>query len=1045
MGDVPDGRADDLFEHAMVCPQCAEMLRSIIGIDEPVLNESRLMAEMEILHPRGQTVLAGKMAEQSRSRRGSGSRWLAAAAAVLVAAGLGWFLLQQRAEPPLALLARAYTERRQFEVRVPGASYGPLRIDKGGGAPIGELPAVLLEAQLATRKRLDLAPEDAEALHARGRAELLTWKFEEALQSFQAAADLGANSAEFLTDYATGFFLRAERNGTPVDYSAALERLGEALRKDPNNVAALFNRAIVHERLMQYDPAVADLLKVLALEQDGAWRTEAEARLAEVRKRIGAVFGTPKADASSGGELALERAMMGELANGRAELTGWASKLATAHRDPWLQEAVELQKSHGAEIRALTELAIARSSSSDPAGAALRLRELGGRRLPAALAMWLQYEYVHRAARSRSVDRCKIPGLVLENAKRYPWFAAQLTLEDSLCAAGRQDLAAAERQIGETERICDRYNLRLTRLHCMGVRAQRLVDTGYYRESLQLAHAALRLMEGAGYPSRRAYDFHTAILRAAAHLDRPHTARGAAAMMTSVSTRTGMKMFEMIGRSQAAAFAVRAGDADDARNEFQRASELADGLIANADASNYWRQARIGLFEFKHDLAALRQLLAESSELNTYFDRTLVGAICREELRAGKYERVDELAQGYLKRLIPADGAPRANLRAYRDDLREISRSAVQARLALGRPGDALATKLSMDDIDRRLMWPGVGKLAGTAAIPPRAAVVTAEKLGERLGIWTHTASGLRFRWVASHSALSLLARRLNRMTATETMPAGGIAAAARALSAVLFADVDRGTERVYFRANHELGTLPVSLLRELPSGGRPFISYLPYADLSRFEGEPGKIQVIAANRLNWEMTTLLPMRPSIDREIKLIFEAFPQVKVLDGDRATSTALDAAAQEPGILHFSGHAIRWRDKVALVVAPDAKDRRPDRANGLWTIDPASRFRSRLVVFSACGTALLSPQDTVTPDHLAETILLAGAGGVLATLWDVDAEASADWMGHFYRAMQRGRGPQPALEEANDALQKSAKWRHPRYWASYSLYLRSIPTV
>lgn len=123
--------------------------------------------------------------------------------------------------------------------------------------------------------------------------------------------------------------------------------------------------------------------------------------------------------------------------------------------------------------------------------------------------------------------------------------------------------------------------------------------------------------------------------------------------------------------------------------------------------------------------------------------------------------------------------------------------------------------------------------------------------------------------------------------------------------------------------------------------------------------------------------------------------------------------------------------------------------------------------QLVVLSACGTG----KGTITYsgegiEGLRSAFELAGVPVLVCTLWDVDDFATALFMTEFYRGLQRGGAPLPALQAAKRALQsmtyadlerkgfqtqadslfqrrmalsKAEKpFAHPRYWASFILH-------
>ena len=66
------------------------------------------------------------------------------------------------------------------------------------------------------------------------------------------------DSLPALIDLATAHFERAEKEQRPIDYGTAVELLGKVLAKSPDNGVALFNRAMIYEKLSAYHEALAD-------------------------------------------------------------------------------------------------------------------------------------------------------------------------------------------------------------------------------------------------------------------------------------------------------------------------------------------------------------------------------------------------------------------------------------------------------------------------------------------------------------------------------------------------------------------------------------------------------------------------------------------------------------------------------------------------------------------------------------------------------------------------------------------------------------------
>jgi CHAT domain-containing protein len=66
------------------------------------------------------------------------------------------------------------------------------------------------------------------------------------------------------------------------------------------------------------------------------------------------------------------------------------------------------------------------------------------------------------------------------------------------------------------------------------------------------------------------------------------------------------------------------------------------------------------------------------------------------------------------------------------------------------------------------------------------------------------------------------------------------------------------------------------------------------------------------------------------------------------------------------------------------------------------------------------------------------MYAGARRVVASLWQVDDESTAELMKRFYRGMlERRLPPAAALREAQLELAATERWRSPFHWAAFVL--------
>jgi hypothetical protein len=93
---------------------------------------------------------------------------------------------------------------------------------------------------------------------------------------------------------------------------------------------------------------------------------------------------------------------------------------------------------------------------------------------------------------------------------------------------------------------------------------------------------------------------------------------------------------------------------------------------------------------------------------------------------------------------------------------------------------------------------------------------------------------------------------------------------------------------------------------------------------------------------------------------------------------------------------------------------------------------------LVVLSACRTGLGKQVRGEGLIGLTRGFMYAGASSVVASLWKVDDEATAELMKRFYANMlQRQMKPAEALREAQNSIRSEPQWSSPYYWAAFTL--------
>ncbi len=95
---------------------------------------------------------------------------------------------------------------------------------------------------------------------------------------------------------------------------------------------------------------------------------------------------------------------------------------------------------------------------------------------------------------------------------------------------------------------------------------------------------------------------------------------------------------------------------------------------------------------------------------------------------------------------------------------------------------------------------------------------------------------------------------------------------------------------------------------------------------------------------------------------------------------------------------------------------------------------------MVVLSACDTAIGKEMKGEGLPGLSRAFIYAGARRVVASLWQVRDDSTAELMGIFYRKLfqQNGVRPAAALREAQLEMWKKAPSRSPHRWAAFITY-------
>jgi len=187
-----------------------------------------------------------------------------------------------------------------------------------------------------------------------------------------------------------------------------------------------------------------------------------------------------------------------------------------------------------------------------------------------------------------------------------------------------------------------------------------------------------------------------------------------------------------------------------------------------------------------------------------------------------------------------------------------------------------------------------------------------------------------------------------------------------------------------------------------------------------------------------------LPRLPFTRQEAEAIASASGaqnNFKALDFVASRSTVAQAELSRYRILHFATHGLlnsQHPELSGLVLSLVDEQGQPQdgflRLHDIYNLN----LGAEMVVLSACRTALGQEVNGEGLIGLTRGFMFAGASRVVASLWDVKDEATAELMKRFYQKMlKEGRPPAAALREAQLSMLREKRWEAPYYWASFTL--------
>ena len=1105
------------LEHASRCDHCGPRLRAsvrqVASLNQKLTEvERKEIADLQSASPDWQVKLAERISGTPRTTAPSvpwRMRWLSVpilattAAALAIIAGIAWWTAAGRATPGSAnqLLARAYTDQRTLELRIPGAAYAPMRVQKGPAQSFVARPPSLLKAEALIASQLTSHPEDPAWLQAAARANLLEGKYDAAVESLHRALELRPDSPDLLLDLGTAHFQRAQSADRPEDYGAAFEYLSKALAQQPENPTALFNRAIVSEHQFLYRQALEDWEHYLKLDPASQWSEEArnhadavreklkehggiarpllppaqvvpavmdsevdkrvEEYLAEaVRKWLPEAFpesGTREADPSAQRALFL-----------LADLT------ARQHDDRWLSDllAGSSAPQFPRAVRALARSAAANDTgdygvSAEQATRAEQFFRASGNR---AGTLRAQFEQVFAEQMTRQGEKCRqhAPAALAESKQHlYPWLQIQFGLEQGVCAAMAGDFGTYK-STAQASDIANNARYAAAYLRSVGFLADREFASGNFPQAWKLTTQGMKRYWSGQFVALRGYSLYNVL---GSHVD--------AANEPELKIAVWREAVSLVDND--ADLAMRAGahnalaNAADsahlpqmARDNYAEAARLfaiapRTGASLVALLGNEIRGAQLEAREGQLD-AAVEQLTRNQSMIrqlsDDYLGQIFYSALGEVQLHSNQPSDAEQslrLALALAEKKLASLKSVRERI-VWSKDAEPLYLAMSEAKLVQGRTQESLAVYewyLGAAQRVDELTWrdplkgePDPAWLTSRLPLLSGKTVIAYGVLPDGLAIWTYDNRGVNAQWLPGASRdLREMAQRFYDSCSDPTSTLTAVRRDAHSLYESLVAPIESRLQperMLVIEANGWTAHVPFEALMD--SSGHALIERWPivyslgqYSDAQmRSDGAISPAQhALVVASTASSQARDLIPLPNVEAEAQMVASNFPSVEVLSAKDATRQAVSDKLPSAAIFHFTGHSLSAAQHAGLLLAGS------DDSKSTPHLLEADDFRRielhnlQLAVLSTCSTGSGSDESRGF-ESVTEALERSGVPHVVASRWAVDSTETRNLMGIFYRHLLSGQTVSNALRSTAQQLLSDPRTAHPYFWAAFAAY-------
>ena len=1020
---------------------------------------------------------------------------------VAVASGwLGWWALH----PVTAqqLLARAYTEHRTLEVRIPGAAYAPERVERGAAGSSLDKPPALLKAEALIAENLRKHPNDPAWLQAKARADLLDGNADAAIKSLQRALEDRPDDPALLTDLGTAYYVRAEAADRPIDYGNAIEALGKALAKSPDDPVALFNRALACERMFLFTQAVDDWQHYLRIDPQGEWAEDARKRLAAIQEKLqeheksqNEPLMTPEEIARAGDDPAvrdrideriedyLHAAVIewlpiaypasgdqspAQSSDARASIAILADVARQKHGDRWLADLMTSSSNPNFPL-AVAQLASAvkADDSGNPEAALHSGREAEdffGAAGSDAGVMRAKLEHIFASQYGQDGAECARSAHSLSSqidGHPYGWIKSQFLIERGNCNWLLGDLGGARSAFVNAAKASSSSDYGATYLRSQDHLSGLLATIGDFPSAWATSHSALAHFWAGRYPEMRGYNLYFESHELARAQRKPQLQFAAWRDGLKLSESFGDKAMCAIAHSMMADSAIAIGKPSMAERELARASELfaASPPIKSTRIAAMEAETRLAEVEIRQGDAqkAASRLQSFEPEISAMSDDYLAimfyTALGQSQFEIGNDDRAETALRSAIE-------FAEAQLHSVHDDSSRLTwtqqcskayRDMVQLRLRQGDSREALeiwewyrGAPLRMGGHGRSPSAaetaPALNQVANVLPRLKSETFISYALLSHGMATWVYDDRGVFAHWTdASPEGMEAAIRRFSILCADPASDEPSRKQAARRIYDLLVAPIEQ------YLAPGRMLTV------ELDEGlhGLPLEALVDAK--GQYMGDRGPmlsslgVYYRSIARASEPITAtskalVVAVPTSRVREVQALPDAVPEAEMVAHSLSASGFLKSGDASLGtILSRLPEASVFHFAGHAVSSPQGAGLLlSDSLMDAGSLRPNSLGKLQLAVFSACDTQDGSAEGVYDADSMVRTFLRRGVPHVVASRWNVDSAATRQFMSLFYQALLSGNSVAESVHKAQVRVRSNPATASPFYWSAFAAF-------